>query len=88
MPIRKFIWISVGITTLLYVLVGIFGAMAFHHDLSSNILIEIRHSKIHNIFTDIATFLFPLGGLLASIPVDTIVVRYNLVRSEMCDYRK
>ncbi|CAI2184989.1 3197_t:CDS:2 [Funneliformis geosporum] len=84
--IRKVIWLSVGITTLTYISMGVLGAMAFHLDLSSNIISEIRHSKIHNIFTEIATFLFPFGGLLASIPVDTIVVRYNLVRSGICDY--
>ncbi|RIA85242.1 hypothetical protein C1645_697955, partial [Glomus cerebriforme] len=84
--IRKVIWISVGITTLAYVLIGILGAMSFQYDFSSNIISEIRNSKIRNIFTDMATLLFPLGGLLASIPADTIVVRYNLVRSEICNY--
>ncbi|CAB4424210.1 unnamed protein product [Rhizophagus irregularis] len=84
--IRKVIWISVGITTLTYILIGLFGAMAFHFELISNLISEIRSSKIHNIFTDIATLLFPLGGLLASIPADTIVLRYNLVRSELCNY--
>ncbi|CAG8672973.1 4422_t:CDS:2 [Funneliformis mosseae] len=84
--IRKVIWLSVGIITLAYISIGVLGAMAFHHELSSNIISEISHSKIRNIFTDIATFLFPFGGLLASIPVDTIVVRYNLVRSGICNY--
>lgn len=62
--------------------------MAFHFEPTSNLISEIRNSKIHNIFTDIATLLFPFGGLLASIPVDTIVLRYNLVRSELCNYCK
>lgn len=62
--------------------------MAFHYDLTSNLISEIRNSRIHNVFIDIATLLFPFGGLLASIPVDTIVFRYNLIRSEVCNYCK
>ncbi|GBB96910.1 hypothetical protein RclHR1_02870008 [Rhizophagus clarus] len=84
--IRKVVWMSVGITSLAYILIGLFGAMAFHYDLASNLISEIRKSKIHNVFTDIATLLFPFCGLLASIPVDTIVFRYNLIRSEVCNY--
>ncbi|RIA89512.1 hypothetical protein C1645_824762 [Glomus cerebriforme] len=56
-------------------------------DLASNIIAEIDKSSHRNIVTDIATFLFPLAVLLTSIPVYSIVVRYNLERSGLCERR-
>ncbi|GBC08293.1 hypothetical protein RclHR1_00800020 [Rhizophagus clarus] len=82
--IRKATWYSVIITTLAYILLGILGGMTYKMDLASNIIAEIDHSSHRNILTDIATFLFPLAVLLTSIPVYSIVVRYNLERSGLC----
>lgn len=72
------------ITTSAYILLGILGGMTYKMDLASNIIAEIDNSSHRNILTDIATFLFPLAGLLTSIPVYSIVVRYNLERSGLC----
>ncbi|CAG8661349.1 21015_t:CDS:2 [Rhizophagus irregularis] len=82
--IRKATWYSVMITTSAYILLGILGGMTYKMDLASNIIAEIDNSSHRNILTDIATFLFPLAGLLTSIPVYSIVVRYNLERSGLC----
>ncbi|RIA89509.1 hypothetical protein C1645_738582 [Glomus cerebriforme] len=61
--------------------------MTYQMDLTSNIIAEIDKSSHRNIVTDIATFLFPLAVLLTSIPVYSIVVRYNLERSGLCERR-
>jgi hypothetical protein len=68
-------------------LLGILGGMTYQMDLSSNIIAEIDESSHRSIITDIATFLFPVAVLLTSIPVDSIVVRYNLERSGLCKKR-
>ena len=61
--------------------------MTYKMELSSNIIAEINVSSHRNVVTDIATFLFPVAVLLTSIPVNAIVVRYNLERSGLCKKR-
>ena len=68
-------------------LLGILGGMTYQMDLTSNIVAEIDKSSHRSIVTNIATFLFPIAVLLTSIPVDAIVVRYNLERSGLCKKR-
>ncbi|CAI2190965.1 16310_t:CDS:2 [Funneliformis geosporum] len=81
--IKKSIWYSVIISTASYIVLGILGGMAYQMGLASNIIAEINASSHRNFVTDIATFVFPVAVLLTSIPVQFIVVRYNLVRSGM-----
>ncbi|CAG8494149.1 1823_t:CDS:2 [Funneliformis mosseae] len=83
--IKKSIWYSVIISTTSYIALGILGGMAYQMGLASNIIAEINASSHRNFVTDIATFVFPVAVLLTSIPVEFIVVRYNLVRSGFCE---
>ena len=68
-------------------LLGILGGMTYQMDLSSNLIAKINESSHRSIVTDIATYLFPVAVLLTSIPVETIIVRYNLERSGLCKKR-
>nr|CAG8455456.1 1979_t:CDS:2 [Entrophospora candida] len=41
-----------------------------------------------NIFIEITTYLFPIVGLLTAIPVDAIIIKYNLIESGICNNSK
>ncbi|CAG8700965.1 3028_t:CDS:2 [Acaulospora morrowiae] len=83
--IRKSIWYSIAISTVLYVSLGIFGGMSFYMDPSSNIIAVINSSSQRSIVNNITTYLFPLAALISSIPVYTIIVRYNLTNDNFCN---
>ncbi|CAG8587343.1 5164_t:CDS:2 [Ambispora gerdemannii] len=82
--IRKSVWYSATISTIAYILLGILGGMAYKMDATSNIIAVINASKERSIVSVVTTYLFPLAVLIASIPVYTIVVRYNLQRTGQC----
>ncbi|KAI8058577.1 hypothetical protein BDF22DRAFT_739993 [Syncephalis plumigaleata] len=63
---KKSIWWSIGISTVLYILLGVLDINL--HD---------------NLFIRISSYVFPIAVLITSIPVFTIVVRYNLVRGQL-----
>lgn len=81
--IRKIVWTATSISTFGYITLGILGAMAFDLDLSTNIVTSIRKSELRNTFFGFSTYLFPFI-LLISVPINVIVIRYNLVRTGFC----
>ncbi|RIB21930.1 hypothetical protein C2G38_2033993 [Gigaspora rosea] len=81
--IRKIVWTATSISTFGYITLGILGAMAFDLDLSTNIVTSIRKSELRNTFFGFSTYLFPFV-LLISVPINVIVIRYNLVRTGFC----
>ncbi|CAG8723723.1 6441_t:CDS:2 [Cetraspora pellucida] len=80
-PIRKIVWISIIISTILYVSLGVLGGMAYVMDSKSNIIAVIGQSNQRTIVSLITTYLFPIAALVTSIPVFTIVVRLNLMNN-------
>lgn len=56
--------------------------------LQSNILTIIGNGGHGAIIARITAFIFPIATIITSIPVYTIVVRYNLVRGGICGPRK
>nr|CAG8453998.1 2773_t:CDS:10 [Entrophospora candida]CAG8471781.1 10428_t:CDS:10 [Entrophospora candida] len=82
--IRKSIFYSIIISTVIYLLLGIFGGMSYKMDLSSNIISIINDSNERSIISLITTYLFPLAILITSIPVYTIIIKYNLIRNSYC----
>ena len=83
-PIRKAVWYSVIMSTVVYLLLGIMGGMAYKMGPTSNIISIINKSPERSIVSIIATYLFPLVVLITSIPVYTIIIRYNLLRTGYC----
>ncbi|CAG8781334.1 26104_t:CDS:2, partial [Racocetra persica] len=81
--IRKIVYTSVLVTTFGYIFLGILGAMSFDLDLSTNIITTIRQSKMRESLFGFSTYLFPMI-LLVSVPINVIVIRYNLVRTGFC----
>ncbi|CAG8687993.1 3761_t:CDS:2, partial [Ambispora leptoticha] len=82
--IRKSVWYSATISTIAYIALGCIGGMAYKMDVTSNIIAAINASKERSIVSVTTTYLFPLTVLITSIPVYTIVVRYNLQRTGQC----
>ncbi|CAG8804835.1 34754_t:CDS:2, partial [Gigaspora margarita] len=86
-PIRKVVWISIFISTIMYVSLGVLGGMAYTMDSKSNILAVIDHSNQRTVISLITTYLFPIAALVTSIPVFTIIVRLNLMNNNSFNKR-
>ncbi|KAI8084453.1 transmembrane amino acid transporter protein-domain-containing protein [Halteromyces radiatus] len=80
--IHKVLWISVIISTIFYILLGICGAMAYQMSASSDILAIL--SQNGSTASLVTCYLFPVAALVTSIPVFTIVIRSNLLRGQIC----
>ncbi|CAG8798602.1 253_t:CDS:2, partial [Cetraspora pellucida] len=83
-PIQKSVFYSTSISTIIYILLGLIGGMTFQIDPNSDIIIVINKSDQKNWLTIASTYIFPVAVLITSIPVYTIVIRYNLIRSGHC----
>ncbi|CAG8557845.1 24956_t:CDS:2 [Dentiscutata erythropus] len=83
-PIQRSVFYSILISTLNYVSIGIIGGMAFPINQNSDIISVINQSNERNWLTVSSTYIFPVAVLITSIPVYTIVIRYNLIRSGHC----
>ncbi|KAI8329461.1 hypothetical protein BC941DRAFT_506723 [Chlamydoabsidia padenii] len=80
--IHKVLWISVLISTIFYLLLGVCGAMAYQMSASSDILSILAQGG--NTASLVTCYLFPVAALVTSIPVFTIVIRSNLLRGQIC----
>ncbi|KYQ92285.1 hypothetical protein DLAC_06769 [Tieghemostelium lacteum] len=82
--VNKTVWMSGSISTLIFVSIGMFGALSFPHmPSSSDILSVINSSPQANIISKISVYIFPFVVLASSIPVYSIIVRYNLMQNNL-----
>ncbi|KAI7851551.1 hypothetical protein BDC45DRAFT_428038, partial [Circinella umbellata] len=81
--IHRTLAISVIISTIMYIFLGVFGAMAYEMNASSDILSIL--SSQGTTASLVTTYLFPICALVTSIPVFTIVIRTNLTRGDICN---
>jgi len=69
---------------------GLLGAASYHLDDTSNILATISSTDsgtaLH-VLSVLINVLFPLSVLVTSIPIFSIVIRYNLIRGKICSKR-
>jgi hypothetical protein len=68
--------------------VGLMGASSFKMDISSDILPILSATDQNKMLIMIVNTLFPVAVLVTSIPVFAIVIRYNLVRGNICSNSK
>lgn len=75
------VWAQVA-ASLQYLLVAVFGALAIVNNGNSNLLSLIDEGGISGIWqaSQIMTFIFPLANVLTSIPVFSIIIRYNMLQ--------
>ncbi|KAG0312432.1 hypothetical protein BGZ99_009523 [Dissophora globulifera] len=82
--IHKTVSWGVGITTVIYVMVAILGGMAYQIPANSSLIQAIGSSPDVTILSQITGYAFPIAALIASIPINIIVIRYNLIQSGAC----
>ncbi|KAF9155956.1 hypothetical protein BG015_007863 [Linnemannia schmuckeri] len=84
--IHKTVGWSVTITTIIYILVAILGGMAYQIPNNSSLIQAISSSPDVTILSQITGYTFPIAALITSIPINIIVIRYNLIQSGACSY--
>ncbi|KAF9385987.1 hypothetical protein BGX21_000921, partial [Mortierella sp. AD011] len=83
--IHKTVGWGVGITTTIYVAIAILGGMAFQIPSNSSLIQAITSSPDVSILSQITGYTFPIAALITSIPINIIVIRYNLIQSGACN---
>ncbi|KAF9970759.1 hypothetical protein BGZ73_006482, partial [Actinomortierella ambigua] len=83
--IHKTISYSVGITTVIYILVAVLGGMAFQIPQDSTLIQAINSSPQVSLLSLITGYTYPIAALITSIPINIIVIRYNLIQSGVCN---
>jgi len=81
--VNKSLWLATTSATVVFFLLGFVGALSFKFPSNGDVLSVINASSYANLFTKILVYLFPLMVLATTIPVFSIVVRYNLIQSHI-----
>jgi hypothetical protein len=86
--INKSVWIATSISTVFYLAIGFFGAWSLSFDQQQDILdgivVQAHGPKWLHVVSKVCVYLFPIVVLLSSIPVFSIIIRYNLVENKIC----
>ncbi|KAF8954706.1 hypothetical protein BGZ46_002840 [Entomortierella lignicola] len=83
--IHKTVGWGVGITTVIYILIAILGGMAYEIPSNSSLIQAISSSPDVTLLSQITGYTFPIAALITSIPINVIVIRYNLIQSGACN---
>ncbi|KAG0087705.1 hypothetical protein BGZ93_010772 [Podila epicladia] len=83
--IHKSIGWSVTITTIIYLCVAIIGGMAFQIPANSSLIQAINSAPDATVLSQVTGYTFPIAALITSIPINIIVIRYNLIQSGACN---
>lgn len=81
--VNKSLWIAVPTASSVFWILGFFGALSFKYPDDSDILSVINGSSYSNLLTKVLVYLFPVMVLATTIPVFSIIVRYNLLQSKI-----
>ena len=76
-------WITILVSIILYIFVGIFPALSYDVDSSGNIIPALSTHGIPKLLTAITCYAFSIVILLPSIPVNFIVAENNLTQNEI-----
>jgi hypothetical protein len=74
------VWSAVFFSTIIYLLIGAMGAYSFPNLQGADILTALNRQDA-TLFDEITVYLFPVVVVASSIPVYSIIVRYNLVQN-------
>jgi len=88
--INKSVWYANLLSSVLFLLVGLLGGMVFHYSDSTDLLSAFGSNTLKGplrIVTMVTVYTFPIIVLLPGIPVNSIIVRYNLLKSQMMKRR-
>jgi len=79
--VNKSLWLSTTLSSLVFFLLGYFGALSFKFPADGDVLSVINGSHFANRLTRLLVYVFPVMILATTIPVFSIIVRYNLLQS-------
>lgn len=80
--VNKSVWIATVLATITFFVLGYFGAKSFHFPSDGDILSVINNSPEANDLSKALVYLFPIMVLATTIPVFSIIVRYNLLQAK------
>ncbi len=83
--VNKVVWSSVGISTTFFLAVGILGALSFPNLRGEDILTALNQASNGSVITEVSVYLFPIIAVASSIPVFSIIIRYNLMENGLCN---
>ena len=81
--VNKAIWSSNILSTILFIAVGVFGAMSFRFTENGDLLSSLEASGRATWIEHFAVVSFPVLCVLPSIPILSIIVRYNLISNDI-----
>jgi uncharacterized membrane protein YGL010W len=81
---HKTVGSNVLLMTTLFVLVSVLGGMAFAIPENSTMIQAVSSFPDVTTLSQIAGYTFPIAALVTSIPINMIVLRYNLIQSKTC----
>jgi len=82
--VNKALSYSIIFGTLLFVMIGVLGGLAFNIPDNGDLLSAIDASQ-DGVMQEISVFLFPISVVATSIPIYSIIVRYNLLENKICN---
>jgi hypothetical protein len=77
--------VSSVLSTLIFMVLGVLGSMSYDFSNGQDILSAINGGKHATFIDKTVVYLFPFVVLASSIPVYSIIVRYNLMDSGICN---
>jgi len=83
--INKSLLYSIVCGTVLFALIGILGSLSYHISADGDLLSAIDDSPQSNLLSAISVYLFPISVVATSIPIYSIIVRYNLLENKICN---
>jgi len=81
---KKVIFISTTLAATIFLYVGLLGAAAFQYAPNENFITVLSQCKRCSVVTRITAYYLPGAVFLTSIPVYSIIVKYNLLENKIC----
>ncbi|KAF9433578.1 hypothetical protein BGZ76_009261 [Entomortierella beljakovae] len=79
--IQKVIGTSTSLMTSIFIVIAVLGGMAYNIPKNSSLIQAIHSAPNATTLSTVAGFTYPIAALITSIPVNIIVLRYNLIQS-------
>jgi len=82
--INKSLAYSIIVGTILFLFIGVLGGISYKISETGDLLSAIDASPQGGLISSICVYLFPISVVATSIPIYSIIVRYNLLENKIC----
>ncbi|GAB5368047.1 hypothetical protein AAMO2058_001284300 [Amorphochlora amoebiformis] len=82
-PLRSTIWNTAFVGLVMFAVVGLLGSMGHNYGAGADLLSYMLKHHIPT-YARVITYFFPMFALVTSIPVFSIIMRYNLLENKIC----